>query len=105
MEQPKIRRFQNGDKGKLKWGHIIWNSDPNWKASEKYTHLGSSGTIDWYDISPERVGQIVTIENSYKDLFGGNSPDSDMQYSVKFEDGRSLAWIDDNQLDFVNEEV
>ena len=51
--------------------------------------------------SPSREDhQEVIILGSYNDLYGGNA-EHEPSYSVKFQDGGTLAWVDQSRMTFV----
>lgn len=81
------QKFQMGDKAiVVNYGSLIF-----------YTN--KEGVTKSKDLHPEYIGEIVTIQGSYKDLYGGNTVD---EFAIIPHKNLKTAWWHENQLELIN---
>lgn len=75
------QKYHRGDKVRLHTvGHPMWEGDKV------------------YDMNPSIVGKLATVEYSYCDRFGGE-PEKKPSYCLKFEDGNTVSWFHEYQME------
>lgn len=87
MEQ----KFKRGNLVKILVGHLIWVSTPEGGESR--------------DISPKDIGRLGIIKSSYAEEHRPDSTNEQdyQKYSVVYQDtGSSIAWKNDNELEFID---
>lgn len=93
------------DKLYLKEGLVKLAEFKKYKLPSKFRIGEKIRIIKQVDYRRENIGRIAFIEGSYSQLYPRYASErNDTQYSVYFEDGESLAWLDESQLEIVKEE-